>query len=174
MAASIVWQIAQRDYKFGKGKHRSLTKATYDAVGDHFRSLWGKEAGWAHSVLFTADLRAFSERLAKDLEVRTVSMATEHVSMVAVKDAKVTVKLAPALPVSGKENISEEEAIIKKEKIVDPTVEDMDEVAEALLKKEVMPALGFKRKVKNIRKLEEGGETEKASPVRSSKRRKRS
>ena len=50
---STVWQIAQRDYKFGKGKHRSLTKATYDAIGDHFRSLWGKEAGWAHSVLFT-------------------------------------------------------------------------------------------------------------------------
>ncbi|KAK6433509.1 8-oxoguanine glycosylase ogg1 [Oleoguttula sp. CCFEE 5521] len=58
-----VWQIAQRDYKFGKGKHASLTKATYDAVGDKFRSLWGQEAGWAHSVLFTADLRAFSERL---------------------------------------------------------------------------------------------------------------
>jgi N-glycosylase/DNA lyase len=58
-----VWQIAQRDYKFGKGKHASLTKATYDAVGAKFRSLWGKEAGWAHSVLFTADLKAFSERL---------------------------------------------------------------------------------------------------------------
>ncbi|KXT08631.1 hypothetical protein AC579_6566 [Pseudocercospora musae] len=65
-----VWQIAVRDYKFGKGKHASLTKATYDAVGAKFRSLWGKEAGWAHSVLFTADLRAFSERLlAKKEEV---------------------------------------------------------------------------------------------------------
>ncbi|KAL9092905.1 MAG: hypothetical protein Q9159_000529 [Coniocarpon cinnabarinum] len=64
-----VWQIAVRDYKFGKGKHSSLTKATYDAVGNKFRSLWGKEAGWAHSVLFTADLRAFSERLAAKIEV---------------------------------------------------------------------------------------------------------
>ncbi|RHZ65968.1 8-oxoguanine glycosylase OGG1 [Aspergillus thermomutatus] len=59
-----VWQIAQRDYKFGRGAHKSLTKATYDAVGNHFRKLWGKEAGWAHSVLFTADLRTFSDRLA--------------------------------------------------------------------------------------------------------------
>ena len=59
-----VWQIAQRDYKFGKGKHKSLTKSIYDEVGDHFRKLWGKEAGWAHSVLFTADLKAFSGRLA--------------------------------------------------------------------------------------------------------------
>ncbi|KAL5000930.1 8-oxoguanine DNA glycosylase [Aspergillus recurvatus] len=58
-----VWQIAQRDYKFGKGAHKSLTKATYDAVGNHFRKLWGKEAGWAHSVLFTADLKTFSDRL---------------------------------------------------------------------------------------------------------------
>ncbi|CEN61241.1 Putative 8-oxoguanine DNA glycosylase [Aspergillus calidoustus] len=58
-----VWQIAQRDYKFGKGGNKSLTKATYDAVGNHFRKLWGKEAGWAHSVLFTADLRTFSDRL---------------------------------------------------------------------------------------------------------------
>lgn len=64
-----VWQIAQRDYKFGKGKHKSLTKATYDAVGDYFRQLWGKEAGWAHSVLFAADLKTFSERLTTKVEV---------------------------------------------------------------------------------------------------------
>lgn len=64
-----VWQIAQRDYKFGKGKHKSLTKATYDAVGDHFRQLWGKEAGWAHSVLFAADLKTFSERVTPKIEV---------------------------------------------------------------------------------------------------------
>lgn len=59
-----VWQIAMRDYKFGgKSKNRTLTKALYDAVGDHFRELWGSQAGWAHSVLFTADLRTFSDRL---------------------------------------------------------------------------------------------------------------
>lgn len=65
-----VWQIAVRDYKFGKGKHSSLTKATYDAVANKFRSLWGQEAGWAHSVLFTADLKAFSERLVAKVEVK--------------------------------------------------------------------------------------------------------
>lgn len=69
-----VWQIAVRDYKFVKGKHASLTKATYDAVGAKFRSLWGKEAGWAHSVLFTADLRAFSERL----EVKKEQVDVKH------------------------------------------------------------------------------------------------
>lgn len=64
-----VWQIATRDYKFGKGKHKSLTKATYDAIGDHFRNLWGREAGWAHSVLFAADLKTFSERLSSSIKV---------------------------------------------------------------------------------------------------------
>ncbi|MCJ1257252.1 8-oxoguanine glycosylase ogg1 [Lignoscripta atroalba] len=73
-----VWQIAQRDYKFGKGKHRSLTKATYDAIGNHFRSLWGKEAGWAHSVLFTADLRAFSAKLLMETDLKEESIKKEE------------------------------------------------------------------------------------------------
>lgn len=79
-----VWQIAQRDYKFGKGKHKSLTKATYDAVGDHFRQLWGIEAGWAHSVLFAADLRTFAIRLATktEVEVEDVKIKNEDGSTV--------------------------------------------------------------------------------------------
>ncbi|EXJ72860.1 N-glycosylase/DNA lyase [Cladophialophora psammophila CBS 110553] len=64
-----VWQIAQRDYKLEKGKNTSMTKGTYDAVANHFRKIWGKEAGWAHSVLFTADLRTFAERLTTKVEV---------------------------------------------------------------------------------------------------------
>ena len=73
-----VWQIAQRDYRFGKGSHKSLTKATYDAVGDHFRRLWGKEAGWAHSVLFAADLKTFSERLTTKVEVEVEETKTKQ------------------------------------------------------------------------------------------------
>lgn len=104
-----VWQIAQRDYKFGRGKHSSLTKATYDAVANHFRKLWGKEAGWAHSVLFTADLRSFAERLTVKVETSidgdslTPDEAQTHekktVKRVAVKreleqdEAKIVVKL---------------------------------------------------------------------------------
>ncbi|KAJ5715939.1 8-oxoguanine DNA glycosylase N-terminal [Penicillium malachiteum] len=101
-----VWQIAQRDYRFGKGSHKSLTKATYDAVGNHFRKLWGQEAGWAHSVLFTADLRSFADRLAAtkkvDVTVKeddsTVEIKTEvttAVTLTALKqeeDVKVKVE----------------------------------------------------------------------------------
>lgn len=84
-----VWQIAQRDYKFGKGKHSSLTAATYVAVANKFRALWGKEAGWAHSVLFTADLKAFSERVVAKSEVKeeTVAIKKEE-DMETLEDVK--------------------------------------------------------------------------------------
>lgn len=53
----------------GKSKHISMTKVTYDLVANKFRGLWGQEAGWAQSVLFTANLKAFSERLIAKTEV---------------------------------------------------------------------------------------------------------
>ncbi|KAL9103426.1 MAG: hypothetical protein Q9163_001528 [Psora crenata] len=99
-----VWQIAQRDYKFGRGKHSSLTKATYDAVGDKFRSLWGKEAGWAHSVLFTADLRVFSERLSAKIELSEVKEEDGEVRGV---QANMQVEAGVLTPVSVKREYEE-------------------------------------------------------------------
>ncbi|KAK4127068.1 DNA glycosylase [Parathielavia appendiculata] len=56
-----VWQIAQRDYHFStKTKTKTFTKVMYNSVGDHFRSIWGPQAGWAQSVLFTSNLKAFA------------------------------------------------------------------------------------------------------------------
>lgn len=104
-----VWQIAQRDYKFGKGKHSSLTKATYDAIGNRFRGLWGKEAGWAHSVLFTADLRAFSERLVVKTEVEEVEMVKAEVD----EHMKKTIKMEVD---DDKENIITTTTAVKEEK----------------------------------------------------------
>lgn len=54
-----VWQIASRDYIPKLKQSKSLTDNLYKEIGDHFRSLWGPYAGWAHSVLFTADLKKF-------------------------------------------------------------------------------------------------------------------
>uniref|UniRef100_UPI00398EBC93 N-glycosylase/DNA lyase n=1 Tax=Pristiophorus japonicus TaxID=55135 RepID=UPI00398EBC93 len=55
-----VWQITKRDYlsHLGAGQ-KSLTDKMYREIGDFFRSLWGPFAGWAHSVLFAADLKKF-------------------------------------------------------------------------------------------------------------------
>lgn len=68
-----VWQIATRDYKLGKSSNAKgrFSKAAYIAVGNHFRALWGDYAGWAHSVLFTADLKAFSEQSVEKVEDET-------------------------------------------------------------------------------------------------------
>lgn len=38
-----------------------MTPKIYEAVGKKLVETWGDYAGWAHSVLFTADLRAFAD-----------------------------------------------------------------------------------------------------------------
>ncbi|KAK6841834.1 hypothetical protein PG987_002694 [Apiospora arundinis] len=73
-----VWQIAQRDYKFGKVKTKTFSKTMYDSVGDHFRKLWGDQAGWAQSVLFTANLKSFSDRSVPKAEVDEVKVKIEE------------------------------------------------------------------------------------------------
>lgn len=79
-----VLKIAQRDYKFESAKYKNLTKTNYLAIGDFFRTLWGREAGWAHSVLFAADLKDFSGRLSVTSGIPGVS-ATKSLETVALK-----------------------------------------------------------------------------------------
>ncbi|XP_063076616.1 N-glycosylase/DNA lyase isoform X1 [Engraulis encrasicolus] len=55
-----VWQIAKRDYACSSGNgQKTLTDKVHREIGDFFRQLWGPYAGWAHSVLFCADLKKF-------------------------------------------------------------------------------------------------------------------
>ncbi|XP_029910626.1 N-glycosylase/DNA lyase [Myripristis murdjan] len=57
-----VWQIAKRDYKYAAGSgQKSITEKVHRDIGDFFRGLWGPYAGWAHSVLFCADLKKFQK-----------------------------------------------------------------------------------------------------------------
>ena len=98
-----VWQIAQRDYRIGRGKHCSLTKATYNAVGEKFRNLWGKEAGWAHSVLFTADLRVFAERLSTKVDAKDVKQEDKEIILIETQ-----VKNETFTPISLKRELDDE------------------------------------------------------------------
>ena len=83
-----VWQIAQRDYRFGKGgKTKTLSKVMYDAVGDHFRKIWGPYAGWAQSVLFTANLKSFAEQASGKL----LATASAETPVVKVEESTVAV-----------------------------------------------------------------------------------
>ncbi|KAF9350861.1 8-oxoguanine glycosylase ogg1 [Mortierella sp. AD094] len=63
-----VWQIAVRDYKFRfEGKvPNTISPAIYKAVGKHFVDLFGEYSGWAHSVLFAADLRVIEGRVKEE------------------------------------------------------------------------------------------------------------
>ena len=51
-----VFQIAKK-YLPHLAKNKSVTDKVYKEIGDHFRGLYGSHAGWAHSVLFSADLK---------------------------------------------------------------------------------------------------------------------
>ncbi|PWN26569.1 DNA glycosylase [Jaminaea rosea] len=51
-----VFQFAAKQYGL-----RGKKAAKYEDLADFFRELWGEWAGWAHSVLFMADLRAFQD-----------------------------------------------------------------------------------------------------------------
>ncbi|KAG0127669.1 DNA glycosylase [Tuber indicum] len=141
-----VWQIAQRDYGFGRGKHKSLTKATYEAIGDHFRKLWGQEAGWAHSVLFTADLKAFA-----DVKAEGVKTGEAQVEKITTKRTAGKVKA---------ENIKEELKDGEEVKL-DPASVDNKEDGD---KRETVTEQKVVRKVKRSLKLEvREGEDESVS-----------
>ncbi|CAH0484399.1 unnamed protein product [Peronospora farinosa] len=54
-----VWQIACRELDATLSERKSITPTVYRMVGDLFRTRFAPQAGWAHSVLFAADLSAF-------------------------------------------------------------------------------------------------------------------
>ncbi|XP_017778900.1 PREDICTED: N-glycosylase/DNA lyase [Nicrophorus vespilloides] len=54
-----VYQIAVRDYMPQLKQQKALTDKMYKQIGEHFRNLYGPLAGWAHTVLFCADLKKF-------------------------------------------------------------------------------------------------------------------
>lgn len=52
-----------RLYFTGIGKDiKSMTPALHDKISQFFVDLYGDYAGWAHTVLFAADLRRFSDK----------------------------------------------------------------------------------------------------------------
>ncbi|KZS91153.1 DNA glycosylase [Sistotremastrum niveocremeum HHB9708] len=56
-----VHQIAVKHYKFrGSPTKTAMSPKLYDELQSKMSKIWGPWAGWAHSVLFTADLKSFS------------------------------------------------------------------------------------------------------------------
>ncbi|KDQ61033.1 hypothetical protein JAAARDRAFT_32029 [Jaapia argillacea MUCL 33604] len=58
-----VHQIAMKHYGLRSaagGKKANMTPKLYEEVNQRLFAIWGDYAGWAHTVLFTADLKSFS------------------------------------------------------------------------------------------------------------------
>ncbi|KAL5511155.1 OGG1 [Sanghuangporus vaninii] len=58
-----VYQIAVKHYGMRGSSNNgkmSMTPKIYDEVNARLAKIWGNYAGWAHSILFTADLKSFS------------------------------------------------------------------------------------------------------------------
>jgi len=64
-----VWDIARRDYGADALMHtaKSLTPTIYKQVGDLFRTRFPNKSGWAHSLLFVAELPSFRPALPDDI-----------------------------------------------------------------------------------------------------------
>ena len=62
-----VWHIACREYDSTLNEVKSLTPTVYRRVGDLFRSRFSSHAGWAHSLLFVAELPSFRNALPEDI-----------------------------------------------------------------------------------------------------------
>ncbi|XP_044739065.1 N-glycosylase/DNA lyase isoform X2 [Chrysoperla carnea] len=52
-----VYKIAIENYLPQLKKNKTVTEKVYNDIGDHFRELFGNLAGWAHTILFCADLK---------------------------------------------------------------------------------------------------------------------
>ncbi|KAF5274385.1 hypothetical protein FQA39_LY07265 [Lamprigera yunnana] len=56
-----MYQIAARLYMPKLTQKKTITENIYKEIGDHFRNLYGPLAGWAHTILFCADLKKFKD-----------------------------------------------------------------------------------------------------------------
>lgn len=97
-----VWAIAKRDYRIPSlAKINSVNEKAYKDIILFFRNLFGPYAGWAHSVLFTSDLKEFSSPTKKKPTTKKRSRLTEVES----KE-----NIAPKIEVDVKVEIKTEEA----------------------------------------------------------------
>merc|ERR1711879_583469 len=84
-----VWQIAVRDFDPSLSKAKSLTPTIYARVGALFRDRFGDHSGWAHSMLFAAELPYLQSLLPSKLQVEIDNFRkTEKRRKVEIKEEK--------------------------------------------------------------------------------------
>jgi hypothetical protein len=96
-----VFQFAERWYRI---KTKGGLKG-YEYIADKFRSLWGPYAGWAHSVLFTADLRAFATYKKEDevkVESSDLKVEIKHDLDQEIMEEAIEIKEEPIFHINGR------------------------------------------------------------------------
>ncbi|GBG27666.1 N-glycosylase/DNA lyase [Hondaea fermentalgiana] len=106
-----VWQIACRDFDPELIHAKSLTPKIYERVGNLFRDRYGAHAGWAHSLLFAAELPQFLELLPKEMQKQLAAFALEE------KARKAQLR---------REKKSSTAPIVKKEEVYAPAAKSND------------------------------------------------
>lgn len=98
-----VWAIATRYFDRSLVSAKSLTPSVYERVGDLFRGRYGAYAGWAHSLLFAAELPAFREALPAAVREEMQAVRAEEA---AAKKAAAEAKKAAAAAGGGKGKVA--------------------------------------------------------------------
>jgi N-glycosylase/DNA lyase len=64
-----VWQIAVRDFSIGNDlqEAKSITPQIYASIGQRFHAFFGDHCGWAHQILFAAELPLFADRIPAEI-----------------------------------------------------------------------------------------------------------
>lgn len=62
-----VWKIARRDYGAAEATTKTLTPTAYNNISNIFRERFPTHSGWAHSLLFVAELPSFRPVLPTEL-----------------------------------------------------------------------------------------------------------
>jgi N-glycosylase/DNA lyase len=89
-----VWDIVVRDYDSSLSAAKSLTPTVYESVGDIFRQRFKSHAGWAHSVLFAAELPEFRALLPEHIVAEMLEFANQRRLQSAEKKAAQRSRLA--------------------------------------------------------------------------------
>lgn len=120
-----VWDIALRDYPDYASKMstpaKSLTPVVYEAIGDVFRDRFGSRAGWAHSVLFAAELAEFRKLLPEKMQAEMFLFSEQK--RIQKSDAK---KSSSAKKVYKQQNNSSPIRVTKKRLVVDNEEEETE------------------------------------------------
>merc|ERR1740130_919613 len=89
-----VWRIACRDYDRDLQSAKSLTPTVYARVGKLFEDRFGEHSGWAHSLVFAAELPQFRTLLPKALQEEMAQFAKHEKRL--KQDAKARKKARPS------------------------------------------------------------------------------